>query len=442
MNVQSKYLEDVIDAMSGHEGDEVGMRVRRHLVLQNAPPLVKSARSSILSARESSPMIVTTKSPSNISREELDSLPVFHILDTVVDLSDDPVQDFIADDNADGKYDEFTVTIDKIDGELKIHIRHDDDGIQHGLFIHGFRSGNPSAEQQLKLGDKILSLNGNAVEYLPELIALVQNDHRDTVDLSIRRFKHQTELSAEAPSGLFNSENLIEHHQLSFETVLNSTPGVLEESAAIQDIDTDEKSMSDVNLAVDRRDINQSSEEDDPLQDVDDGSNLIFGTGLLDDDDILVQSAEDLEVGDDGEREVQLEHASTPASTPRSVTSEVYVEHSFFLQKTNGALMLLIRYDDFLDSFDEDDDFVGTQESPRSEKKKKGGLFIHGFRYGSRAEMQGLIRIGDELLELNSVDIEGKELNEIAGALSQPPQFVDTNDVDSVWMKIRRQRIS
>ena len=32
--------------------------------------------------------------------------------------------------------------MEKTDGELKVHIRHDDGGDRQGLFVHGFRPGS------------------------------------------------------------------------------------------------------------------------------------------------------------------------------------------------------------------------------------------------------------------------------------------------------------
>ena len=40
----------------------------------------------------------------------------------------------------------------KTNGELRVHVRHDDEGDHHGLFVHGFRSGS-LAESVLTGGD-------------------------------------------------------------------------------------------------------------------------------------------------------------------------------------------------------------------------------------------------------------------------------------------------
>ena len=33
---------------------------------------------------------------------------------------------------------------------------------------------------------------------------------------------------------------------------------------------------------------------------------------------------------------------------------------------------------------------------------------VHGFRPNGRAERQGLIKVNDEILEINSIDVEGQ----------------------------------
>jgi hypothetical protein len=55
------------------------------------------------------------------------------------------------------------------------------------------------------------------------------------------------------------------------------------------------------------------------------------------------------------------------------------------LQRTSGQLAMYIRRDEH------DDD------------PSAGGLFIHGFRHGSKAKKQGIVLAGDELLEVNNI---------------------------------------
>merc|ERR1711871_1317857 len=74
---------------------------------------------------------------------------------------------------------ELDVIVEKSDGELKVHTRHDDEGDRHGLFVHGFRPGS-LAEGVLEIGDELLEANGHVVKskYLEDLV-LALRDHDD-----------------------------------------------------------------------------------------------------------------------------------------------------------------------------------------------------------------------------------------------------------------------
>ncbi len=62
------------------------------------------------------------------------------------------------------------------------------------------------------------------------------------------------------------------------------------------------------------------------------------------------------------------------------------------------------------------------------------GLFIHGFKPNSAAETQGLIHIGDELINICGVDVEGQFLNAVVAVLQgHQGEFVD--------MRVRRHRL-
>ena len=73
------------------------------------------------------------------------------------------------------------------------------------------------------------------------------------------------------------------------------------------------------------------------------------------------------------------------------------------------------------------------------EHGQKDGLYVHGFRPGSRAERQGKIQVGDEILEINSVNVEGQELTALVNAMKKVSLKYDNEDSDSVWIKIRRK---
>ena len=60
---------------------------------------------------------------------------------------------------------------------------------------------------------------------------------------------------------------------------------------------------------------------------------------------------------------------------------------------------------------------------------RKQGLFIHGFKENSLAEEQGIIRIADELLE-----VEGERVLDMQTLVS----ILRSNTAESVAMKLRR----
>jgi C-terminal processing protease CtpA/Prc len=63
------------------------------------------------------------------------------------------------------------------------------------------------------------------------------------------------------------------------------------------------------------------------------------------------------------------------------------------------------------------------------------GLFIYGFLPDSSAEQQGLLHVGDELLMVNDVDVEGGDIPDLVSAM----QSEEYADATSVPVMVRRQ---
>ena len=63
------------------------------------------------------------------------------------------------------------------------------------------------------------------------------------------------------------------------------------------------------------------------------------------------------------------------------------------------------------------------------------GLFVYGFLPDSNAEQQGLVRIGDELLMVNDMDVEAGTLDDLVVAM----QSEEYKDAGEVPMMVRRQ---
>ena len=88
--------------------------------------------------------------------------------------------------------------MEKTDGELKVHIRHDDEGDRQGLFVHGFRPGS-LAEGSLKIGDELLEVNGCVVKSkrLEDLVLALQSQGDEESHVSMKVCRR--DLSALAP---------------------------------------------------------------------------------------------------------------------------------------------------------------------------------------------------------------------------------------------------
>jgi C-terminal processing protease CtpA/Prc len=183
MDVRSKYLEDIRKALNLYRlNDEVPMKIRRfkhpRLMLQKQS---YEERVTSIKTKPITPTIVMNRS---LSRNELNSLPTYSIIEGAVES---PLLRGL-ETLKDAEFQDIEVVVTKVDGELKIHIRHDDEGDRHGLFVHGFRPGS-LAETVLKIGDEVLEVNGADVQskYLEDIIdALVGHDSSD-VSMKVRR---------------------------------------------------------------------------------------------------------------------------------------------------------------------------------------------------------------------------------------------------------------
>jgi C-terminal processing protease CtpA/Prc len=193
--VKGGYLEDVIAALRTHDEDEVQMLIRRH-----ALPSID-------------------QSPADYN---FDIADIHHnegeVGDGLSDLSPRPFavsnQPFSAEDDFPSLYDLFTlpaedieVMVPKTSGQLRIQLRHDDEGDIHGLFVHGFRAFSRAEEQGLiRVADEIIKVDGVVVKggYLEDVIDILRGHAGDHVSMVVRRF------SAEMRPGSRGS--YLEHH--------------------------------------------------------------------------------------------------------------------------------------------------------------------------------------------------------------------------------------
>jgi hypothetical protein len=73
-----------------------------------------------------------------LSKQEFEFIPSFQIIERAVTT---PLVNGL-DTLNDISFEDIQFKIHKLNGELKVHISHDDEGDRHGLFVHGFRPGS------------------------------------------------------------------------------------------------------------------------------------------------------------------------------------------------------------------------------------------------------------------------------------------------------------
>jgi C-terminal processing protease CtpA/Prc len=125
----------------------------------------------------------------------------------------------------------------------------------------------------------------------------------------------------------------------------------------------------------------------------------------------------------ENERKVIVEQTEcSQLFNPESITvlersdTEDIIE--FYLAKTNGQLGIYVRRDE------------------DGEDSTSDGLYIHGFREDSEAYGQGFVEVGDEVLALNHVNVEGGYLDDLVSALRSDSADISEHRVHIV---IRRR---
>jgi C-terminal processing protease CtpA/Prc len=167
INVQGKQLDDVVHALKDHHEEYVPLIIRRrdpHPLV--APPSPWKSPRLPHPMDEISPRPFTTEDGS-----QPDDFPDFSDLFTL------PSQTM-------------AVIVPKTNGQLRVMIRHDDDGSHKGLFIHGFRPySNAEAQGLLQVGDEILEIDGVTLAggQIEELIDVLKVNHLSTVKMLICR---------------------------------------------------------------------------------------------------------------------------------------------------------------------------------------------------------------------------------------------------------------
>jgi hypothetical protein len=237
---------------------------------------------------------------------------------------------------------DYRFNVPKTNGQLRVHIRHDDDGESSGLFVHGFKSYSRAEEQGLlQVGDEVLEMNDVPMENkgLLDVIDAMEGHTDEFVTIVVRRH--------EVSGGLLSG---------------TITPRFSEH---IGGGGSSQNHMSNTAGSVESL-----------------GSSTGF-RGLPN------TSPRPFIVG-------KTQHPETfpPLESLLKLPSQ---EMRFLVPKTNGQLRIELRHDD---------------------DGETNGIFIQGFRPFSEAKKQGLLQIGDELLELEGVDVCGRQLEDVINVLA------------------------
>ena len=227
---------------------------------------------------------------------------------------------------------DYRFNVPKTNGQLRVHIRHDDEGDASGLFIHGFKSYSRAEEQGLlQLGDEILELNNHSMENksLEDVIVAMEGHTDEFVTMVVRRHEVVGGLQSGTMTPKFSSQ-------------FDGLGGSVVSSAASASQESYSSSPRPYIVA----------QTQPPL---------------------AFPSIEDL--------------MKLPSR-----------EMKFNVPKTNGQLRIELRHDD---------------------NGEASGIFIHGFRPFSEAKKQGLLKIGDELLAVEGINVCGRTLEDVIQILSQ-----------------------
>ena len=302
-----------------------------------------------------------------LKEEMLKSVPAFSILDGLVSRHPDiPTLDELR--YGDIPFEEFDVVVPKsTDGTLRINLRHDDEGDVHGLFVHGFKP-NSRAEQQsiVRVGDEVLSMHGVDVEgqFLSSIVGILRSHEGSSVPMRLRRH-------------IVSSPN--PNLQLDFSDTGIANGGVGGGSPRPQ-IKSARLEMSPRAQQIKSA---RSGASPSPRAAVHDAPATPVLTARSEHELYQIHDSPTK----DGKGATMAELSLFPA-----VDIELLVPKS-----KDGSLRLYIRHDDEGDAH---------------------GLFIHGFKQNCAAERQGLLKIGDEILEINRSNVKGLFLEDIVLALA------------------------
>ena len=385
VNVEGKFLSVLVPIFQQHLGVVVKMTVRRHVMDWDGYPsegsegdidgsVPASARLSPRPQIKSARLELSPRALATPIPTHRSEHELYQIHDSVAKHEKEPdLRELMLFPAVD-----IDLSVPKsIDGSLRLYIRHDDEGDAHGLFIHGFKP-NSAAEKQglLKAGDELVTVNKINVKggFLEDIIRALQDHVGSSVPMTIRR--HLMEENDELLKDMVAHEFEVSRKALMEELMAGDTA----EAASTQEAKAARKAQ------IERIMMEQKKARQEKL-----------------------------------EKEAE-ERAARAASMPNSLLTEKaklvaeaskpYKDFSCAVPKTRGELKLHVKH------------------------SYKRGLFIHSFKPNSLAEKQGVVDIGDEIIEVEGKNVHGATLRTLVELLKSLPKS------DKVSMVLRRHKDS
>ena len=351
VNVEGKFLSVLVPIFQKHMGVVVKMTVRRHLMEWGGygsegsegdldGTFPTSARLSPRPQIKSARLELSPRAAATPIPTHRSEHELYQIHDSVRKSQEEPdLRELMLFPAVD-----IDLNVPKsVDGSLRLYIRHDDEGDAHGLFIHGFKP-NSAAEKQglLKAGDELVTVNKMDVKgrFLEDVIHALQDHVGGSVPMTIRR--HLMEENDELLKDMVAHEFEASRKALMEELVAADAA----DAASSQEAKAARKAQIE-KIMLDQKKARQESLRRRQRREL---------------HALLPCPTPCSQKGQDGRRSQQAIQGFPPRRAQNARRVKLHVKHSY-----------------------------------------KRGLFIHSFKLNSLAEKQGIIEIGDEI-----INVEGK----------------------------------
>ena len=415
----------------------------------------------------------TPRSQLDSPRSSKISLPAFEVLDH--DRFSRPATALNMDDIRKMPAIELDCYVPKSkDGTLRLNLREDCDGDNTGIFFHGFKKGSAAEavpeNDRLVIHDEIVSVAGVEVGSLQQvLLALQANDMTAGGLVHIRVRRHHVNLGEILYEGRLpevETEAPLSPERLHEFGLPASIRNLREYPAEILVIDVPKSEDGGLRVVFTTA-IEEGFEHEPLVLSAFLSDSAAFAQGLLRiGDELLSVNHYDIEGGTASDLAHVLATAESVAQ--HFVTMHVRRHHTslgahiaefqeldtdLYLEDEAPAHIImdgLVTRPDTIPSMEELRMLPSKSIEILVPKSADGtlrinlrhddegdchGLFIHGFKSNSSAEAQGVVRIGDELLRLDGVDVEGQFLSAVVTVLQ-------AHKSDKIGMVLRRHHDS